>query len=61
MDGVEIPVDEYILVDDEEGLYPSDSDFSAKNRVNCGFVIGPIVSRDIHGLSNEEKEERKSK
>lgn len=56
MDCVSIPVDEYFMVDGEEGLYPRDPNFSAKNRVNCGCVIGPVVDREILGLSKEEKE-----
>lgn len=56
MDGTVIPVDDYFLVDGEEGLYPRDPSFSAKNRVNCGCVLGPVVDEKIIGLSQEEKE-----
>ncbi|MGJ9460109.1 phage minor head protein [Oceanobacillus sp. CF4.6] len=56
MDGVTIVVDEYFLIDGEEGLYPRDTSFSAKNRVNCGCAVGPVVNEDIIGLSKEEKE-----
>ncbi|SFM28950.1 Phage Mu protein F like protein [Gracilibacillus orientalis] len=56
MDGVVVPVDDHFLVDGEEGLYPRDPAFSAKNRVNCGCVIGPEVDEVILGLSKEEKE-----
>jgi len=57
MDGVVVGVDEYFLVDGEEGLYPRDVSFSAKNRVNCGCVMGPDVDESITGLSKEEKEQ----
>jgi ADP-ribosyltransferase exoenzyme/Phage Mu protein F like protein len=56
MDGKVIPVDDYFYVDGESGLYPRDPSFSAKNRVNCGCVIGPVVDKEILGLSKEEKE-----
>jgi hypothetical protein len=56
MDGVVVGVDEYFLVDGEEGLYPRDPAFSAKNRVNCGCAMGPDVDEKITGLSKEEKE-----
>ncbi|GIN71142.1 hypothetical protein J14TS2_16170 [Bacillus sp. J14TS2] len=56
MDGVTIPVDDYFYVDGEAGLYPRDTNFSAKNRVNCGCAIGPDVDEEILGLSKEEKE-----
>jgi hypothetical protein len=56
MDGVTIPVDDYFLVDGEEGLYPRDPSFSAKNRVNCGCVLGPDVDEGILRMSKEEKE-----
>ncbi len=57
MDGEVVGVDELFLVDGEFGMYPRDTTFSAKNRVNCGCVIGPVVNQDIIGLSPEEKEE----
>ncbi|WP_252503267.1 phage minor head protein [Sporosarcina sp. Marseille-Q4943] len=57
MDGTVVGVDELFLVDGEFGMYPRDTTFSAKNRVNCGCVIGPVVDQDIIGLSKEEKEE----
>lgn len=56
MDGTTIPVDDYFYVDGEAGLYPRDINFSAKNRVNCGCVIGPDVDEDVLGYSKEEKE-----
>jgi len=56
MDGVEIGVDELFLVDGEFGMYPRDTTFSPKNRVNCGCVLGPVVDEEIIGLSKEEKE-----
>lgn len=56
LDGVVVDVDEYFFVDGEFGMYPRDITFSAKNRVNCGCVIGPKVNSDILGLSQEEKE-----
>lgn len=56
MDGVTIPVDDYFEVDGETGLFPRDPNFSAKNRVNCGCVLGPAVNEEIIGLSKEEKE-----
>jgi len=56
MDGVAIPVDDYFYVDGESGLYPRDPNFSAKNRVNCGCVVGPVVDQEVLGLSKEEKE-----
>jgi uncharacterized protein with gpF-like domain len=56
MDGVEIPVDDFFYVDGEAGLYPRDPNFSAKNRVNCGCALSPVVDREILGLSKEEKE-----
>jgi len=56
MNGTTIPVDDYFYVDGESGLYPRDPNFSAKNRVNCGCVIGPVVDQEIIGLSKEEKE-----
>ncbi len=56
MDGVAIPIDDYFYVDGEAGKYPRDPMFSAKNRVNCGCVIGPVVDETILGLSKEEKE-----
>ncbi len=56
MDGVVVGVDEYFDVDGEEGLYPRDPSFSAKNRVNCGCVMGPVVDEKIIGLTQEEKE-----
>jgi hypothetical protein len=56
MDGVTIDVDDYFLVDGEEGLYPRDPSFSAKNRVNCGCTMGPVVDEYILGMSKEEKE-----
>lgn len=56
MDGVTIPVDDYFLVDGEEGLFPRDPSFSPKNRVNCGCALGPDVDEDILRLSKEEKE-----
>lgn len=57
MDGTVVGVDELFLVDGEFGMYPRDTTFSAKNRVNCGCVIGPVVDQDIIRLSPEEKEE----
>lgn len=57
MDGEVVGVDELFLVDGEFGMYPRDTTFSAKNRVNCGCVIGPVVDSHIIGLSPEEKEE----
>ncbi|WP_368653758.1 phage minor head protein [Ornithinibacillus sp. 4-3] len=57
MDGVTIPVDDYFEVDGERGLFPRDPNFSAKNRVHCGCVIGPSVDKNILGLSAEEKEQ----
>lgn len=57
MDGEVVGVDELFLVDGEFGMYPRDTTFSAKNRVNCGCVIGPVVNQDIIRLSPEEKEE----
>lgn len=57
MDGEVVGVDELFLVDGEFGMYPRDTTFSAKNRVNCGCVIGPVVNQGIIGLSPEEKEE----
>lgn len=57
MDGVVVGVDKLFLVDGEFGMYPRDTTFSAKNRVNCGCVIGPVVDNHIIGLSLEEKEE----
>lgn len=56
MDGVEIPVDDYFLVDGEEGLFPRDPSFSPKNRVNCGCALGPVVDEDILRFTKEEKE-----
>lgn len=56
MDGTVVGVDELFLVDGEFGMYPRDTTFSAKNRVNCGCVIGPEVDNHIIGLSPEEKE-----
>lgn len=56
MNGVTIPVDDYFKVDGETGLFPRDPNFSAKNRVNCGCVLGPSVNEEILGLSKEEKE-----
>lgn len=56
MSGTVIDVDEYFFVDGEEGLYPRDPSFSAKNRVNCGCAVGPVVDEQILGLSKEEKE-----
>lgn len=56
MDGVEIPVDDYFIVDGEEGLYPRDVNFSARNRINCGCVLGPVVDEDILRYTKEEKE-----
>lgn len=56
MDGVEVGVDEMFEVDGEYGMYPRDVSFSAKNRINCGCVVGPVVSEDILGLSKDEKE-----
>lgn len=56
MDGVTIPVDDYFYVDGESGLYPRDPSFTAKNRVNCGCVLGPVVDEVILGLSKDEKE-----
>ena len=56
MDGVVVDVDEYFFVEGEFGMYPRDINFSAKNRVNCGCVMGPVVDSDILGLSKEEKE-----
>jgi len=56
MDGVEVGVDELFKVDGESGQYPRDVSFSAKNRVNCGCVVGPVINEDIIGLSKEEKE-----
>lgn len=57
MDGTVVGVDELFLVDGEFGMYPRDTSFSAKNRVNCGCVIGPVVDDHIIGLTPEEKEE----
>ncbi len=57
MDGTVVGVDELFLVDGEFGMYPRDTTFSARNRVNCGCVIGPVVDNHIIGLSPEEKEE----
>lgn len=57
MDGVETPVDSYFIVDGEMGLYPRDPSFSARNRVNCGCVISPVIDNSILRLSKEEKEE----
>lgn len=57
MDGEVVGVDELFLVDGEFGMYPRDTTFSAKNRVNCGCVLGPVVDESIIGLSQEEKEE----
>lgn len=57
MDGTVVGVDELFLVDGEFGMYPRDTTFSAKNRVNCGCVIGPVVDEAITGLSKKEKEE----
>lgn len=57
MNGVELPIDDYFLVDGEEGLFPRDPAFSAKNRANCGCALGPVVDPEITGLSKEEKEQ----
>ncbi len=57
MDGTVAGVDELFLVDGEFGMYPRDTTFSAKNRVNCGCVLSPVVDNHITGLSPEEKEE----
>ncbi|PIC72523.1 phage minor head protein [Sporosarcina sp. P17b] len=57
MDGEVVGVDELFLVDGEFGMYPRDTSFSPRNRVNCGCVIGPVVDQDIIRLSQEEKEE----
>lgn len=57
MDGTVVGVDELFLVDGEFGMYPRDTTFSAKNRVNCGCVLGPVIDSHIIGLSPEEKEE----
>lgn len=57
MDGEVVGVDELFLVDGEFGMYPRDTTFSAKNRANCGCVIGPVIDESITGLSKEEKEE----
>lgn len=57
MDGTVIELDEYFVVDGEEGLYPRDVTFSAKNRANCGCALGPQVDESISRLSKEEKEE----
>lgn len=56
MDGTVIGVDELFLVDGEFGMYPRDTTFSAKNRANCGCVLGPVVDNHIIGLTQEEKE-----
>lgn len=57
MDGEVVGVDELFLVDGEFGMYPRDTTFSAKNRVNCGCAMGPVIDEGITGLSQEEKEE----
>lgn len=57
LDGVIVDVEEHFLVDGELGLYPRDTNFSARNRVHCGCVIGPVVDNDILRLSPEEKEQ----
>lgn len=56
MDGEVVGVDELFLVDGEFGMYPRDTTFSAKNRINCGCVLGPVVDNHIIGLTQEEKE-----
>lgn len=56
MNDVTIDIDDSFMVDGEEGLYPRDPSFSAKNRVNCGCALGPVVDEQIIGLSIEEKE-----
>ena len=57
MDGEVAGVDELFLVDGEFGMYPRDTTFSAKNRVNCGCVLSPVVDEHITGLTQEEKEQ----
>jgi hypothetical protein len=57
LDGTEIDVDAYFDVGDETALYPRDTNLSAKERVMCHCVLGPVVDPEILGLSPEEKAE----
>ncbi|ARK23302.1 hypothetical protein SporoP37_00410 [Sporosarcina sp. P37] len=57
MDGTVVGVDELFLVDGEFGMFPRDTTFGPRNRVNCGCAIGPVINQDIIRLSPEEKEE----
>ncbi|HGO9410862.1 TPA: phage minor head protein [Bacillus cereus] len=56
LNNVSIGLDEYFDVGGEDGLYPRDTQLSAKQSVNCKCVLSPVVDNSILGLSEEEKE-----
>ncbi|MBM0064938.1 phage minor head protein [Alkalicoccobacillus gibsonii] len=59
LDGTVVGVDEDFEIPDSGELaqHPRDTKLSAKERINCHCVLGPVVDEDIFGLSKEEKEE----
>ncbi|MBU0444400.1 phage minor head protein [Bacillus amyloliquefaciens] len=58
LDGTVVGVDEEFTIPSsgETCVYPRDSKLSAKERVNCHCVIGPVVDQRILGLSSEKKD-----
>lgn len=58
LDGTEVRTDEEFAIPESEETcqFPRDPVLSAKERVNCHCVLGPVVDEEIIGLSKEEKE-----
>ncbi|MFB4260504.1 phage minor head protein [Shouchella clausii] len=58
LDGTIVPVDEPFTIPDsgEQAMHPRDTNLSAKERVNCHCVLGPVVDDSILGLTAEEKQ-----
>ncbi|MCY7860540.1 phage minor head protein [Bacillus haynesii] len=58
LDGTVVGVDEEFTIpgSGETCMHPRDSRLSAKERVNCHCVIGPVVDQRILGLSSEKKD-----
>ncbi|TWK80499.1 NAD(+)--arginine ADP-ribosyltransferase EFV [Bacillus paralicheniformis] len=58
LDGMIVGVDEEFTIpgSGETCMHPRDSKLSAKERVSCHCVIGPVVDHQILGLSPKEKE-----
>ncbi|MBX0319761.1 ADP-ribosyltransferase [Shouchella clausii] len=58
LDGTVVAVDEPFVIpgSGELAMFPRDPNLSAKERISCHCVQGPVVDEDIFGLSAEEKQ-----